>query len=120
MTYYIATTTRGNQYLLTGMSFMGEIIIKDICLCGHKSERFEVNLNKEGYDVCPACGIPLKTYKFITEVPPTEVDALKKIARGRQMMIYNCKRGTEEEVNKSNSTIPDDVRIQLEAIMAGR
>ena len=120
MTYYIATTVRGNQYLITGMSFMGEIIIKDICLCGKVSERFETNLNKEGYDVCPACGIALKTYKYITEVPATEVDALKKKARGRQKMIMMCKRGTEEEVEHSNSDIPDSVKVQLEAIMQGR
>jgi len=120
MTYYIGTTVRGNQYLITGMSFMGEIIIKDICLCGKVSERFETNLAKEGYDICPHCGIPLKTYKYITEVPPEEVDALKKKARGRQKMIMMVKRGTEEEVEQANSSIPPEVKAQLEAILQGR
>ena len=120
MKYYIATTVRGNQYLIQGMSFMGEIIIKDICLCGKVSERFETNLNKEGYDVCPQCGMPLKTYKYITEVPSEEVDALKKKARGRQKMLNIAIRGTEEEVKKANSEIPPEVKAQIEAIMQGR
>jgi len=120
MEYYIATTVRGNQYLITGMSFMGEIVIKDICLCGGKSERFETNLTKEGYDICPHCGIPLKTYKYITRVPPEEVEELKKKARGRQKMIMMVKRGTEDEVEAANSNIPPEVKAQLEAILGGR
>ena len=120
MEYYIVTTTRGNQYLVTGMSFMGEVHINDICLCGKVSQRFETNLHKEGYDVCPQCGMPLKTYKYITKVPPEDVDALKKKARGRQKMLNIAKRGTEEEVEAANSEIPPEVKAQIEAIMQGR
>jgi hypothetical protein len=120
MDYYIVTTLRGNKYLVTGMSFMGEINIMDVCICGMKSERFESNLRKEGYDICPQCGTPLKTYKDIVRVEPKDVPALKKKARGRQQMLMMAKRGTQEEVDKANSEIPESVKIQLEAILNGR
>lgn len=117
MKYYVVTTERGNEYLVTGMTFMGEIIIKDICLCGQKFERHEGNLKREGYDVCPRCQLPAKTYKFIAEVPPEMVKELLKKARGRQNVLKFAKRGTEEEVKASNSDIPPDVKAQLEAIL---
>lgn len=119
MKYFVVTTLRGNEYLVTGMYFMGEIIIKDICLCGHTFERHEVNLDKEGYDVCPRCQLPAKTYKFIAEIPNDLVPKLKKKAKGRQNLLKIAKRGTEEEVNKANSELPPEVKIQLEAILKG-